>query len=71
MLARHVGSAVRWAASMRAMADMGVDLFVEAGPGQVLAKLVKRCIPGARAVAVNDPEAATALAEEIGARRAG
>ncbi len=71
MLARHVGSAVRWAASMRAMADLGVDLFVEAGPGQVLAKLVKRCVPGARSVAVSDPDQAVALAGELGARRAG
>ena len=55
-LSRHVGSAVRWEASMRAMADLQIDLFVEAGPGQVLAKLVKRCIPGASSVAVGSPE---------------
>ncbi len=54
-LSRHVGSAVRWEASMRSMAALGVDLFVEAGPGQVLAKLVKRCVPGAAAVAIGSP----------------
>jgi [acyl-carrier-protein] S-malonyltransferase len=54
-LSRHVGSAVRWEASMRSMAELGVDLFVEAGPGQVLAKLVKRCVPGATSVAIGSP----------------
>jgi [acyl-carrier-protein] S-malonyltransferase len=61
-LSRHVGSAVRWAASMRSMAELGVDVFVEAGPGQVLAKLVKRCVPGATAMAIGSPEQAEKLA---------
>jgi malonyl CoA-acyl carrier protein transacylase len=49
------------------MADEGVDLFVEAGPSEVLAKLAKRCVPGARAIPVGAPEAAKKLVEEIGA----
>lgn len=53
---------------MRAMAEAGMDLFVEAGPGDVLSKLVKRCVPGARAVAVGSPAEARALAEELGVR---
>ncbi|MGH2686804.1 MAG: ACP S-malonyltransferase [Actinomycetota bacterium] len=61
-LSRHVGSAVRWAASMRSMAALDVDVFVEAGPGQVLAKLVKRCVPGAAAMAIGSPEQAETLA---------
>ena len=65
LLARHVGSAVRWAASMQAMAALGVDVFVEPGPGQVLSKLVKRCVSGARSVAVGSPDDARLLAEEL------
>jgi [acyl-carrier-protein] S-malonyltransferase len=68
LLARHLVSPVRWERSVRAMAEDGVELFVEAGPGEVLAKLVKRCVPGSRAVSVGTPAEARALAEEIGAR---
>ena len=68
LLSRHLVSPVRWERSMRAMAEAGMDLFVEAGPGDVLSKLVKRCVPGARAVAVGSPAEARVLAEELGAR---
>jgi [acyl-carrier-protein] S-malonyltransferase len=61
---RHVVSPVRWEAGARALAELGADTFVEAGPGDVLTKLAKRAVPGARAVAVGSPEAAAALAEE-------
>jgi [acyl-carrier-protein] S-malonyltransferase len=61
---RHVVSPVRWEASVGALAELGADTFVEAGPGDVLTKLAKRAAPGARAVAVGSPEAAAALAEE-------
>jgi [acyl-carrier-protein] S-malonyltransferase len=61
---RHVVSPVRWEASVGALRELGADTFVEAGPGDVLTKLAKRAVPGARAVAVGSPEAAVALAEE-------
>jgi [acyl-carrier-protein] S-malonyltransferase len=68
LLSRHLVSPVLWDRSMRAMADVGVELFVEAGPGEVLSKLVKRSVPGARGVAVGSPAEADSLAAEIGAR---
>jgi [acyl-carrier-protein] S-malonyltransferase len=69
LLSRHLVSPVRWERSIRAAGDeLGVELFVEAGPGDVLAKLAKRCAPGARATSVGTPGQARALAEEIGAR---
>ena len=68
LLSRHLVSPVKWERSIRAMADDGVDLFVEAGPGEVLAKLAKRCAPGVRAVSVGSPSEARALAEDVGAR---
>jgi [acyl-carrier-protein] S-malonyltransferase len=69
LLSRHLVSPVKWERSMRAAGEeLGVELFVEAGPGDVLAKLAKRCVPGARATSVGTPDQARALAEEIGAR---
>jgi [acyl-carrier-protein] S-malonyltransferase len=68
LLSRHLVSPVRWERSMRALGEMGIDLFVEAGPGDVLAKLVKRCVPEGRAVSVGSPAEAQALAAELGVR---
>jgi [acyl-carrier-protein] S-malonyltransferase len=65
LLARHVVSPVRWEASMTALADVGADTFVEAGPGEVLSKLVKRAVPGGYAVAVGGPDAAVAVAAQV------
>ena len=68
LLSRHLVSPVRWERSMRAMAEFGVDLFVEAGPGDVLSKLAKRCVPGIRAVSVGTPAEAQALAADLEVR---
>ncbi|MEP7059567.1 MAG: ACP S-malonyltransferase [Actinomycetota bacterium] len=58
LLGRHVRSAVRWEACARSLADAGATTFLECGAGDVLTKLAKRVVPGARAVAVGSPEAA-------------
>ena len=64
LLSRHIVSPVKWERGIRAMADAGIDVFVESGPGDVLAKLAKRCAPQARAVSVGTPAEAAALASE-------
>ena len=61
---RHVVSPVRWESCAGALRAVGADTFVEAGPGDVLTKLAKRAVPGARAVAVGSPDAAASLAAE-------
>ena len=62
LLRRHVVSSVRWETSVRALADGGSEVFLEAGPGDVLTKLMKRIVPDAAARAVGSPEDARAAA---------
>lgn len=44
-LARHVERPVNWTATIREMAAAGASTFVEVGPGQILAGLIKRIDP--------------------------
>jgi [acyl-carrier-protein] S-malonyltransferase len=47
---------VRWTASVRAMAEAGIMDYFELGPGSVLAGLMKRIAPGARARSLGTAE---------------
>ncbi len=53
-LEQQLYGSVRWAESVRRMADQGVDRFVECGPGRVLAGLNKRIVPEAQTESVFD-----------------
>ncbi len=59
-LERQIDSPVRWVESVRWMEEAaGVQLFVEVGPGNVLAGLTRRILregQGARTTAVSDPD---------------
>jgi malonyl CoA-acyl carrier protein transacylase len=52
-LAAAIGKPVRWRETMLAFAELGADTFLDFGPGQVLARLVRRNLPDAR---VLDPQ---------------
>jgi [acyl-carrier-protein] S-malonyltransferase len=65
LLSRHLISPVRWETSMRAMSDMGITWFVEAGPGNVLGKLASRAVPGSTVRFAGSPTEARAIAEEL------
>jgi [acyl-carrier-protein] S-malonyltransferase len=65
LLSRHLVSPVRWEASMVAMGDMGITWFLEAGPGDVLAKLARRAVSGATVRPVGSPADARAAAEDL------
>jgi [acyl-carrier-protein] S-malonyltransferase len=51
---------VRWVALLRALEWRGIGRFVEAGPGDVLTKLVRKSVPNGEAVTVDVAEAARA-----------
>lgn len=55
-LVRQLPSSVLWEDSVKAMAAMGVTTFVEVGPGMVLSGLIKRILPNAATMNVNDPQ---------------
>jgi [acyl-carrier-protein] S-malonyltransferase len=53
-LVRQVDAPVRWQQVVESMVDDGIDTFVEIGPGNVLAGLLRRIRPEARAVQVSE-----------------
>jgi [acyl-carrier-protein] S-malonyltransferase len=58
LLGLQVVSPVRWDTGIAALADAGAATFLEAGPGDVLTKLMKRIDATRRAAAVGTPDAA-------------
>jgi [acyl-carrier-protein] S-malonyltransferase len=62
-LVAQVTAPVRWIASVHYMVDAGVTRFVEIGPGNVLAGLIKRITPGVEVVGVSDWDSLTAWVE--------
>jgi [acyl-carrier-protein] S-malonyltransferase len=66
LLKRHVVSSVRWERCMQALRRAGADVFVEAGPGDVLTRLAKRVVPGAQTMAVASPDDAVTFGAMLG-----
>jgi len=55
-LVRQLPSSVLWEDTVQSMSKMGVTTFVEVGPGTVLTGLIKRIVPDAKWLNVNDPK---------------
>lgn len=65
-LIRQIDGPVRWVESVDWMAaEGGVELFVEVGPGKVLAGLNKRIAPLTRTISLDDPDGLEKLQEEL------
>ena len=47
-------SPVRWVDSVKNLGNLGVELFVECGPGNTLTKLIKNILPDSEAIYVNN-----------------
>lgn len=64
-LVRQLPSPVRWEESIKAMAQLGVTIFIEVGPGTVLSGLIKRILPGAQTLNVSDPKSLEATVKAL------
>jgi len=53
-LTRQVTGAVRWVDCVKTLAEAGVDLFIEAGPGKVLCGLLKQIDPALKTLNVEN-----------------
>jgi [acyl-carrier-protein] S-malonyltransferase len=65
-LVRQLPSSVLWEDSVKRMASMGITTFVEVGPGTVLTGLVRRIVPEAVTLNVNDPKSLAATRTALG-----
>lgn len=66
-LVRQVSRPVLWEDSVRCLDRLGCDVFVEVGPGRTLTALVGRILPGARTLAVEDPDSLQACVRALAA----
>jgi [acyl-carrier-protein] S-malonyltransferase len=66
-LVRQIDGPVRWVESVTRMErDLGVDGFVEIGPGNALTGMIRRIAESARPVAVSEPAQVDKLRELVG-----
>ena len=65
LLARQLTGPVRWTESVRRLAEMGVDTFVEVGPGTVLSGLIKRTVEGVRVFSAGDDKSVAKVADTL------
>ncbi|PWW27411.1 [acyl-carrier-protein] S-malonyltransferase [Cytobacillus oceanisediminis] len=64
-LIEQLYSPVLWEDSIRKMVDLGVDAFIEIGPGKVLSGLVKKVDRSLKTYAVSDAETCQAVLESL------
>ena len=65
LLARQLTGRVRWTESVRRMVALGVDTFIEVGPGTVLSGLIKRSVEGTRVLSAADAEGVAAVVDAL------
>ena len=65
-LVQQLPSPVLWSQSILQMGEMGIETFVEVGPGKVLSGLVKRILPEAKIMNVEDPQSFVNVCSSLG-----
>jgi len=66
-LGRQMVSAVRWTESVERLVELGAEVLVEVGPGEVLTGLARRIAPGVRTVSVGSLATAATLLDRLSA----
>lgn len=61
----QVTSTVRWTECMESLLDRGCDFFIELGPGEVLAGLLRRTRKDANVMSISDPASIHACVEKL------
>ena len=64
-LVRQLYSPVRWTETVEKMAQNGVEVLIEVGPGKVLNGLTKRIVDSLQAVSVNDVKSLDSVEEVL------
>mgnify|MGYP003393717892 FL=1 len=64
-LVRQLPSSVLWEDTVLTMGRMGVTTFIEIGPGTVLTGLIRRILPDAKLLNVNDPKSLDATLKAV------
>lgn len=65
LLGAQLTSPVRWRQTLHRLEELGVNVFLELGPGTVLTGMAKRTVPGATTISVNSPEDVDRLLENL------
>lgn len=61
----QINHPVLWKKTVRAMAESGIDTFIEVGPGQTLSKFVQKTVPGAKTYHAETPEEIEKIVSEV------
>lgn len=61
----QINHPVLWEKTVRAMAESGIDTFIEVGPGQTLSKFVQKTDPGAKTYHAETPEEIEKIVSEV------
>ncbi len=64
-LVKQLNSPLLWEDSIKNMAASGIDTFIEVGPGKVLSGLIKRIVPEAKILNVEDTESLNKTVDAI------
>lgn len=65
LITQQVKNPVRWQETVETLHSLGVDTFIECGPGKTLCGLIRKTVKGVKAVNVQDEESLKAALEAI------